>query len=188
MIARFVLAGFLAGAAVPAAAQDSALFEPGTVLCSNFDQRTRSCRTITTVTALKNGLRTAYSRRMVAMPDENLLLETESISRVEGNRVCVTGESAPPRISPDHHSYAQVLLAVYQAQLDKRIARGTCHEYRRCGARWHVYLTYPGDAEPKLVSLTTIYRPDDPKRLGLQLRYREFGITEPTPSECDPIG
>jgi len=171
----------------PSIAQES-LFEAGTVLCSNYQPRNRSCRTITTVTSLDDDRRYARSRRMVAMPDENLLLETEGVDRIDGKRVCGIGPTGEPRISPDHYSYTPVLLAVYKDKRDKKLARGVCHEYRRCGSGWHVYITYDDAPEPRLVSLTTVFGPDDPARLGLSLRYREFGVNERTPSDCNPLG
>lgn len=164
------------------------LFAPGTVLCSNYRERTRSCRTITTVTALQDGVRYTQSRRFVAMPDENLLLETEGTARVEGNKVCAIGPTADPRISPDHHPYAAVLIAVYERRRDKKIRRGVCHEYRRCGTGWEVYITYDDEPEPRLVSYTTVFGPQDEGRLGLSLRYREFGVSERAVSECSPYG
>ena len=164
------------------------LFEEGTVLCSNFQARTRSCRTITTVTALEDGVRFARSRRFVAMPDENLLLETEGTAGVEGTKVCALGPTVDPKITPDHHAYAEVLLAIYERRRDKKISRGVCHEYRRCGSGWEVYISYDDEPEPRLVSFTTVFGPDDPGRLGLSLRYREFGVKESTISECSTYG
>ena len=188
MIGRlFILMGMAVLPATPSLAQEN-LFELGTVLCSNYDERTRTCRTITTVTTLDDDLRYARTRRMVAMPDENLLLETQGVDRVEGNRVCGIGPTGEPRVSPDHYSYTSVLLAVYKDKRDKKIARGVCHEYRRCGAGWHVYITYDDQPEPRLVSFTTMFGPEDPRRFGLSLRYREFGVNERTPSDCPPAG
>ncbi len=186
MIRRLLVMTVLsAGSAAPAAAADG-LFAAGTVLCSNFNQRHRTCRAITTVTALEGDQRFAVSRRMVAMPEENLLLETEDVARVEGNRVCAIGPTGEPRIAPDHYSYTPVLLAVYKDKRDEKLARGVCHEYRRCGAGWDVYVTYDDAPESRLVSFTTVFGPDDPGRFGLSLRYREFGIAERTPSDCAP--
>ena len=164
------------------------LFEEGTVLCSNFRERTRSCRTITTITALEDGVRSSRSRRFVAMPDENLLLETEGTARVDGTKVCAMGKIADPRLTPDHHAYAEVLIAIYERRRDRKITRGVCHEYRRCGTGWEVYITYDDDPVPRLVSYTTVFGPDDPGRLGLSLRYREFGVKERAVSECSPYG
>jgi len=164
------------------------LFETGTVLCSNFRPRTRSCRTITTVTALEDDVRHSQSRRFVAMPDENLLLETEGTARVEGTKVCASGPTADPTLTPDHHAYHEVLIAVYERRRDKKIGRGVCHEYRRCGTGWEVYITYDDEPEPRLVSFTTVFGPNDPGRLGLSLRYREFGVSERAVSECSPYG
>ena len=166
--------------------EDEDLFAAGTVLCSNFQPRTRSCRTITTVSALQDGMRHSSSRRFIAMPDENLLLETEGMGRVEGTKVCAVGPTADPRISPDHHAYAEVLVAIYERRRDKKIERGVCHEYRRCGAGWEVYINYDDEPDPRLVSFTTVFGPDDPGRFGLSLRYREFGVRERTVSKCPP--
>jgi len=181
----FILTGLALLPAAPVSAEEE-LFEAGTVLCSNFDPRNRSCRAITTVTDMKGGERFARSRRMVAMPDENLLLETQEVARIEGNRVCQTGSTGTPRLAPDHYSYAPILLSVYEDKRDAKVARGVCHEYRRCGSGWHVYVTYDDAPEPRLVSHTTVFGPDDPGRLGLSLRYRQFGINERTPSNCEP--
>jgi len=164
------------------------LFATGTVLCSNFEPRTRSCRTITTVKALEGGVRYSHSRRFVAMPDENLLLETEGIARVEGTKVCAVGPTAVPQLSPDHHAYSAVLLVIYERRRDKKIERGVCHEYRRCGPGWEVYISYDDEPAPRLVSYTTVFGPDDPGRFGLSLRYREFGVKERAVSECSPYG
>ena len=186
MIGRlFCLASFCLTPCAPVFANDD-LFAAGTVLCSNFSKRFRTCPAITTVTSLEGDLRYAISRRMVAMPEENLLLETEDVARVEGNKVCGIGPTAEPRISPDHYSYTPVLLAVYKDKRDKKLARGVCHEYRPCGDGWDVYVSYEDVAEAKPVSFTTVFGPDDPGRFGLSLRYREFGIAERTPSDCAP--
>jgi len=190
-----IFRGFIAGIVLSSSAHadalpvaDENLFAAGTVLCSNFRPRTRSCRTITTVTALEDGIRFAESRRFVAMPDENLLLETAGTGRVDGTKVCAQGPTADPRMTPDHHAYAAVLIAVYERRRDKKIARGVCHEYRRCGPGWEVYISYDDEPEPRLVSYTTVFGPDDPGRLGLSLRYREFGLRERAVSECAPYG
>lgn len=190
-----IFRGFIAAALLSSSAYadalpvtDENLFAAGTVLCSNFRPRTRSCRTITTVTALEDGVRSTESRRFVAMPDENLLLETEGTARVERTKVCALGPTADPRMTPDHHAYAEVLIAIYERRRDKKITRGVCHEYRRCGAGWEVYISYNDEDEPRLVSFTTVFGPDDPGRLGLSLRYREFGVRERAVSECSPYG
>ena len=185
-IAAVVLSSPAYADALPVA--DDTLFAAGTVLCSNFQARTRSCRTITTVTALQDGVRHAHSRRFVAMPDENLLLETQGMGRVEGTKVCAAGPTADPMVTPDHHAYAAVLLAIYERGRDKKISRGVCHEYRRCGSGWEVYISYDDEPEPRLVSYTTVFGPDDPGRFGLSLRYREFGVKERAVSECSPYG
>jgi len=184
--AFLTLMGVATLSAAPVSAEEP-LFETGTVICSHYQPRTRSCRTITTVTGMKDGERLARSRRMVAMPEENLLLETHGAARVEGRRVCPSGAIAQPVLSPDHYSYAPVLLSVYEDKRDQKIARGVCHEYRRCGSRWHVYVTYDDEPEPRLVSLTTVFGPDDPGRLGLSLRYREFGVRVRTPENCKAL-
>ena len=191
MIWRGLIFGIVVSSPVMADSLDvtaDGLFLPGTVLCSNFDPRTRSCRTITTVTALENGVRYSRSRRFIAMPDENLLLETEGTGRVDGTKVCASGPTADPVISPDYHGYADVLLSVYERRRDRKIERGVCHEYQRCGAGWEVYISYDDEPKPRLVSITTVFGPDDPGRLGLSLRYRKFGVTEPSISECSSFG
>ena len=185
-IAALLMSSPAAADVLPVAPEN--LFEAGTVLCSNFRPRTRSCRTITTVTALEDGVRYSQRRRFVAMPAENLLLETEGTGRVDGTKVCAMGKTADPRITPDHHAYAEVLLAIYERRRDKKIERGVCHEYRRCGPGWEVYISYDDEPEPRLVSYTTVFGPDDPGRLGLSLRYREFGVKERAVSECSPYG
>lgn len=185
MILRLAL--FAALSATPVAAEE--LFRPGTVLCSNYNDRTRSCRTITTVVRVEDGKRYARSRRMVAMPDENLLLETEGVAWVEGNRVCGIGPTAEPRFSPVKSRYNPVLMQVYKDKRDKKLARGVCHEYRRCGEGWSVYVSYDDQPEARMVSWTRIFGPDDKGGLGLTLRYREFGISERPPRRCDvPLG
>lgn len=173
-------------AASPVAASD--LFEPGAVLCSNYDALTRTCRTITTVTAVEEGRRYAQSRRMVAMPDENLLLETEGVARIEGNRVCSLSDTAEPRFSPGHYAYTSVLISVYKSKRDEKLRRGVCHEYRPCGDGWNVYISFEDEPEPRLVSWTRIFGPRDAERLGLELRYRDFGERELTPVRCGAIG
>ncbi len=183
----FLLLAGAAFASAPSASAEKTLFETGTVLCSNFDPRNRSCRTITTVTAMEDGQRFARSRRMVAMPEENLLLETQEIAEIDGHRVCQTGSSAPPTIAPDHYSYAPVLLSVYEDKRDKKLARGVCHEYQKCGSGWHVYVSYDDAPEPQLVSFTTVFGPDDSGSLGLSLRYREFGYSERIGTDCEPL-
>lgn len=186
MIGRWLCLAALISTPYASAQANENLFAAGTVLCSNFSQRHRTCRAITTVTALDGDLRYAISRRMVAMPEENLLLQTEDVARVEGNRVCGMGPTAEPRFTPDHYSYTPVLMAVYKDKRDEKLARGVCHEYRKCGAGWDVYVSYDDVSEAKPVSFTTVFSPDDPGRFGLSLRYREFGVAERTPSDCAP--
>lgn len=186
MIARLIFLTALSAAPFSRAIAAESLFEAGTVLCSNFVERNRTCRAITTVTSLDGDLRYAVSRRMVAMPEENLLLETAEIARVIGNKVCAIGPTAEPVIAPDHYSYTPVLLSVYKDKRDEKLSRGVCHEYRQCADGWDVYVSYDDAPEPSLVSFTTVFGPNDPGRFGLSLRYREFGIAERTPSKCAP--
>ncbi len=164
------------------------LFRPGTVLCSNFDERTHSCRTITTVDRVEDGKRYATTRRMIALPEENLLLITKEVARLSGNRVCGIGSSAEPSFVPDTSRYVPMLLGVYTARRDQNIARGVCHEYRPCGEGWSVFVYDDKTPGPKMVSWTRIFSPDDGQSRGLDLRYREFGVIERNPKRCGPIG
>jgi len=172
--------------AMPVSAEE--LFREGTVLCSNYDARTHSCRTITRVDRVADGKRYATTRRMIALPEENLLLITKEVARLDGDRVCGAGSTAEPEFVPDTSRYKPMLLGVYKSRRDQNIARGVCHVYRPCGEGWSVFVYDKENRSPKMVSWTRIFGPDDAQRLGLDLRYREFGINERNPKRCGPVG
>ena len=169
-----------------AMAQTEPRFAEGSVLCSNFDPLTETCRTITDVTRVDGNLRYAKSRRYVAVPDEMLLLETEGTSRIDGAKVCGIGVTAPPRITPSYSRYADAILTVHIRKRDYKIARGDCLIYKPCGTGYHLHRLQEGVIDDKARSLTTIFAPDDPRIGRLTLRERVFGIPEPVPSQCEP--
>ena len=171
-----------------ASAEPTPLFPTGSLLCSNYDPVTATCRTITEVTRLDGDMRYAKSRRHVALPDEMLLLETEGVARVDGLKVCGVRPTAPPRITPMSSRYAEPILQVHIEKRDYRLARGDCLIYKPCGSGYHMLRVQAGIVDDKPRSLTTIFPPGDPMIEQITLRKRVFGIPEPVPSECEPMG
>lgn len=186
----FGLTGSLMALLVPAqvSAEPTPLFPAGSVLCSNFDPLTQTCRTITEVTRLEGDLRYSKSRRHVAVPDEMLLLETEGTARVDGLQVCGVEPTAPPRLSPMSNRYAEAVLHVHIEKRDYRLARGDCLIYKPCGSGYHLLRMQDGVVDDRPRSLTKIFLPGDPRIERVTLRERIFGVPEPVPSECEPIG
>jgi len=170
----------------PAHAQQSEFLTPGSVLCSNYDPLTDTCRTITNITRVEGDLRYSRSRRKVALPDESLLLETEGVSRVDGLRVCGVAPTAEPRITPADSKYAEALLLVHTRKRDYRIERGDCIVYKPCGTGYHLFRFLDGKLDDKQRSLTTIFYPGDPRIDRVTLRDRVFAVPETPPSECEP--
>ncbi len=168
------------------AAENDLLIE-GSVLCSNFDPLTDTCRTITAVTKIDGNLRYSRSRRKVALPDESLLLETEGIARVEGLRVCGVRPTAKPRVTPADSKYAAAVLMVHIRKRDFRIKRGDCIIYKPCGSGYHLFRFQNGRLDDKQRSFTTVFRPGDPRIGRITLRDRVFGVPETPPSECEPV-
>ncbi len=170
-----------------AADEQSEFLTLGSVLCSNFEPLTQTCRTITEITKIDGNLRYSRSRRKVALPDESLLLETEGIARVEGLRICGVRPTAEPRVTPADSQYAEAILTVHTRKRDFRIARGDCIVYKPCGSGYHLFLFQDGKLDDRQRSLTTIFYPGDPRIDRVTLRDRVFGVPETPPSECEPL-
>lgn len=173
---------------VPAQAETVPVIETGSVLCSNFDPLTETCRTIAEVTRVAGDLRYVRARRNIALPDEAILLESEGVSRVDGRRSCLLAPTATPRVTPETSRYAEAVLAVFTRKRNFRIERGDCIVYKPCGTGWHLFHEQGGVMDPKIRAFTTIFPPGDPRIPRLSLRERVFGVPEVPPSECEPVG
>jgi len=182
---RFLVLALLM--AVPANAQEDDLFAVGTVFCSNHDPLTQTCKTITTVTQQQGSIRYSRSLRRIALPDSQVLMETQGFGRVEGSKTCALGSTAPPSVTPPDNEYVPALLTVYVSKRDSLIAKGVCAEYRPCGSGYRVYRTHDGLHEPKLIAFATIFRAGDPRIASLTPRDRVFGVPEPIKPECEPL-
>jgi hypothetical protein len=184
----FLIAATASLSSGPAFAEPSALFAPGSIICINFDPLSNTCRTINAVTRIEGDLRYDTSRRNVAVPGEALLLETEGVARVDGLKVCGIAATAPPRITPVYSRYADAIRSVHIQKRDYRIARGDCLIYKPCGTAFHIYRLQDGVLDEKPRSIATVFEPDDPRIESLTLRERIFGVLEPLPPLCEPIG